>query len=206
MASVQPLRDYNEIKIFILYLLYKIGYPLDYGTIGAIVMQDGMVSLAEFSECFYALVDAGSVECVGKSTDESFPNPEASAEYRITDSGKLIATELRDSIYIGVRDRGYRSALRHLSIEKRGAVCEQSYRAEGDGYLFECSISDSDGVMLETSVRVDNIRQLRRMRRNFELRPEVVYRGIIALLSGDVNYIFEGELFDGSDSRQEQAR
>jgi len=29
------------------------------------------------------------------------------------------------------------------------------------------------------------------MRTNYIQRPEVVYRGLIALLTGDVNYIFE---------------
>ena len=199
----QPLRDPGEIKIFILYLLYRIGYPLDYGTIGAIVMQDGLVSLADFSECFYSLVEAGNIAAVSSPEDGDYPNKEASVEYDITESGVLIATELRDKIYVGVRDRGYRSALRHLSMEKLGATREQSYRSEGDGYLVEVSISNSDGIMIETSVRVDNIRQLRRIRRNFESRPEVIYRGVIALLSGDVNYIFEGNLFEHESSEEQ---
>lgn len=37
-------KEENEIKIFILYLLDKIGYPLDYPSIGSIMMQDGLVN------------------------------------------------------------------------------------------------------------------------------------------------------------------
>ena len=33
--------------------------------------------------------------------------------------------------------------------------------------------------------------QLDKILKNFADRPEVIYRGIFALLSGDVNYIFD---------------
>ena len=59
MAS--HLKDENEIKIFILYLLDKIGYPLDYPSIGSIMMQDGIVNFFDFAQCFFSLVDAGHI-------------------------------------------------------------------------------------------------------------------------------------------------
>ena len=55
------LKDENEIKIFILYLLDKIGYPLDYPSIGSIMMQDGIVNFFDFAQCFFSLVDAGHI-------------------------------------------------------------------------------------------------------------------------------------------------
>jgi hypothetical protein len=61
----------------------------------------------------------------------------------------------------------------------------------GDGFLYHCSIKNSQGELLGVSVRLDNQRQLDRVLKNFADRPEVIYRGILALLSGDVNYIFE---------------
>ena len=54
-------KEENEIKIFILYLLDKIGYPLDYPSIGSIMMQDGIVNFFDFAQCFFALVDAGHI-------------------------------------------------------------------------------------------------------------------------------------------------
>ena len=56
-----PLREKNEIKIFILFLLDKIGYPLDYNTIGSIVVQDGIVRFFDFADAFYQLLDAGHI-------------------------------------------------------------------------------------------------------------------------------------------------
>ena len=48
----RQLKDENEIKIFILYLLDKIGYPLDYPSIGSIMLQDGIVNFFDFAQCF----------------------------------------------------------------------------------------------------------------------------------------------------------
>ena len=68
---------------------------------------------------------------------------------------------------------------------------DHSYRPDGDGYLVTCSIKDKKGVIMDLTVRADSDYQLQRMLSNYSERPEVVFRGVVALLSGDVNYLFE---------------
>ena len=212
------LTDPGEIKIFILYLLDKIGYPLDYPSIGAIMMQDGVVNFFDFAECFFALVEAGHIREIypdgdGPSRraedddpdvapfdaiDESAPDDGEDDDaakprklYEVSETGHQVAVGLGDSIMVSVRERSYRSALRHLSLKRRGAEIEKSYEPQGDGFLVNCSISDKDGPALELKLRADSKYQLERMMSNFDERPEVIFRGIVALLSGDVNYLFE---------------
>ena len=190
-----PLHDKNEIKIFTLFLLDKIGYPLDYNTIASIVVQDGVVRYFDFAECFFQLLDAGHIcrtdaadpQLTFYGTDES----EQEAQYAITETGRQVAQVLGENLMIRVREQGLRSALRHLSLQKMGAVIDQTYESAGDGYLYHCSIKDGNGEVLSVNVRLDNKRQLDRVLKNYADRPEVIYRGILALLSGDVNYIFE---------------
>lgn len=205
MAS--QLKEENEIKIFILYLLDKIGYPLDYPSIGSIMMQDGIVNFFDFAQCFFALVDAGHIReiVVENSEDEKENEAEATADYEddedmepgatvlyeVTDTGREVARVLSDNLMVAVREKGYRSALRHLSFAKKGAYIDQSYKPDGDGFLVNCSIKHKGGVLLDLNVHADSEYQLKRMLENFSERPEVVFRGIVALLSGDVNYLFE---------------
>lgn len=207
----------GEIKIFILYLLDKIGYPLDYPSIGSIVMQDGIVNFFDFAECFFALVEAGHIREVypdGDAPDiedvpadpnippfddmedieaESVEDDECLPRklYEVSETGHRVAVGLSDSLMVSVREKSYRSALRHLSLKKRGATFKKSFRDDGDGYLVDCSITDKDGVALDLSVRADSKYQLDRMLKNFDERPEVIFRGVVALMSGDVNYLFE---------------
>lgn len=248
MAS--QLKEENEIKIFILYLLDKIGYPLDYPSIGSIMMQDGVVNFFDFAQCFFALVDAGHIreiivdddngsaeeengkadtedkktakytaekagggradtasgesdkpngtsdpsdpsETAEAADDEEDTEPGATVLYEVTDTGRQVARVLSDNLMVAVREKGYRSALRHLSFAKKGAYIDSSYKPAGEGFTVNCSIKQKNGVILDLNVHADSEYQLNRMLRNFNDRPEVIFRGIVALLSGDVNYLFE---------------
>ena len=203
MAS--QIKEENEIKIFILYLLDKIGYPLDYPSIGSIMMQDGIVNFFDFAQCFWALVDAGHIRQIVTENNETDgeaddtddidetdePEPGTTVLYEVTDTGREVARVLSDNLMVAVREKGYRSALRHLSFARMGAYIDQSYKPDGDGFLVNCSIKQRGGVLLDLNVHADSEYQLKRMLENFSERPEVVFRGIVALLSGDVNYLFE---------------
>ncbi len=192
-----PLRDKNEIKIFILFLLCKIGYPLDYETIGSIVVQDGVVRFFDFADCFFQLLDDGHIAPARENTAQlpladNADEPEADEElFTVTDTGRQVAEILGENLMITVREQGIRSALRHLSLKRLGAVVDQQYDTLGDGFLYHCTIKDKNGTLLGVDLRLEDRRQLEQITKNFADRPEIIYRGILALLSGDVNYIFE---------------
>ena len=210
------LTDPNEIKIFILYLLDKIGYPLDYPSIGAIMVKDGVMNFVDFVECFFALVEAGHIRELypdgdGPLTSQTDEDPnvapfepindEESADdedttyprklYEVTETGHKVALGLGSSILESVRERGYISALRHLSLEKRGAKIESFSEPDGDVYSVTIRITDKEGTALDMKLRADSKHQADKMISNFEERPEVIYRGLIALLSGNVDYFVE---------------
>lgn len=197
------LKNENEIKIFILYLLDKIGYPLDYPSIGSIMMQDGIVNFFDFAQCFFSLVDAGHIREIisdkrAAKLLEITPDSEEEAGleddpvlYEVTETGRHVAEALSDNLMVTVREKSYRSALRHLSFAKRGAYVDQTYKKDGDGYIVHCSIKDKSGTLMDLKIRADSEYQLKCMMDNYSDRPEVVFRGIVALMTGDVNYLFE---------------
>ena len=187
--------------MFILYLLDKIGYPLEYTDIATIIIRDGLVDYFDFVEYFHQLLEGGHIRKVPKTADSSDADETVLKEteehpencmFEVTDTGRIIARGLsNDLLMTAVREKSYISAMRHLSLEKRKAVVTQSEEQEGTGYIFHCSIKDMDGLALNLSVRADTFNQLSRMKQNFEERPDVIYRGIIALVTGNVNYLFD---------------
>ncbi|MBQ2730234.1 MAG: DUF4364 family protein [Clostridia bacterium] len=204
MAS--QLKKEDEIKIFILYLLERIDYPLDYPSIGEIMMQEGVVNFFDFAQCFFSLVDAGHIREIIKEVErpdgatETDPvideddcdfEPTTTILYEVTESGRMVAHALSDSIMVAVREKSYRSAIRHIDFTKQGYTVDQNYRPDGDGFLVTCSIKDRKGIVMDLTVRADSEYQLTRMLHNYAERPEIVFRGVKALLSGDVNYLFE---------------
>lgn len=217
ISMKMTLNNPEEIKIFILYLLDRIGYPLSYSDLGTIVIRDGVIDYFAYFEYFCELVESGHI--VEYAKDENsygeanqqrevgdysldgearFPRPSGedlsnpAKTYVVSSTGRLIARNLSENILMSaVREKSYISAMRHLSLEKRGAVCDQTFERDGDGFMFHCSITDKDGVALDLSVKADTVNQLNRMRLNFDEKPDVILRGIVALLTGNVNYLFD---------------
>jgi hypothetical protein len=184
----------QQVKVFILYLLEKIGYPLDYNDLATIVIRDGYVDYFDFVTYFHELLEAGHIKSVGGDEDEENQGRAFDRDsYMISDTGKMIAKGLADDLLLAaVREKSYISAMRHLSLEKRGAVIKHDLEQVGDRtYIFHCSIQDCDGLAFKLDLRADSYMQASRMRMNFEDKPDVVYRGIVALVTGNVNYLLE---------------
>ncbi len=198
------LRSEDEIKIFILYVLDSTGYPLSYSDLGSIVIRDEVVDYFSFCEYFCTLVEDGHIvredhpDKDARPMAEKRPSPtheelsDTSIKYVVTRSGRTIVDSLaKDALMSAVRERSHASAMRHLSMEKHGTVCDQSFERDGDKFIFHCEIKDKRGTVLDLSVRADSDHQLNKMRYNFDDRPDVILRGVLALLSGNVNYLFE---------------
>ncbi len=185
----------QQVKVFILYLLEKIGYPLDYNDLATIVIRDGFVDYFDFVTYFHELLGDNHIKKLTKAGDDAEPNQQSSHEdmYAITETGRMIAKGLADDLLLSaVREKSYISAMRHLSLEKRKAVVNHDIEQVGDGtYIFHCSIKDCDGLAFKLDLRADSYMQVSRMRMNFEDKPDVVYRGIVALVTGNVNYLFD---------------
>lgn len=186
----------QQVKVFILYLLEKVGYPLDYNDLATIVIRDGYVDYFDFVTYFHELLESGhisKVEHEAEDGENQTPSSHEKDSYTVTDTGRMIAKGLADDLLLAaVREKSYISAMRHLSLEKRGAVINHDIEQVGDGtYIFHCSIKDCDGLAFDLDLRADSYMQVSRMRMNFEDKPDVVYRGIVALVTGNVNYLFE---------------
>lgn len=181
-----PLRDKNDIKIFILYLMRNIGYPLDFGNINDIVVQDGLVRYFDFAECFAELLETGNV------AEEKDENGECL--YSVTPQGREVADSLQSDLLMMIRERSLKSAMRLLSFKKRGAQIKYSSRPVPNGtYELNCRIIENKEEILNITMNVENKKLLDRMEHNFETRPEVVYRGLLAVFSGEVNYLIDNK-------------
>ena len=195
-----PLTDDNQIKIFILYLMDRIGYPLDFYEIGNIMMQDNVVNFFDFADCFYDLVEAGHIRRIdscdkeqrdAEKDEDGDDKSECKDLYQITETGKYVAENLSDSISAYIREKSYSTALKHMSFEKKGATMNSTYERDGNGYAVKCSLYEKDGAQLNLQINVNEEEKAKDIVKNYSERPEVIYRGIVALLSGDVNYLFE---------------
>lgn len=192
-----PLKEKNDIKIFILYLLKNLNYPLDFNTISDIVVQDEFVSYFDFAECFAELLDTETIEMLRISEEIVEPSigengrPENKSEYfKITEKGIVVVEQLQSNLLGIIKEKSLKSAMRLLSFKQRGADLKCTHALREDGkYDLHCEVIENFEPVLQINLVVENEDLLHKMIENFNEHPEVAYRGVLAVLSGDINYL-----------------
>jgi hypothetical protein len=184
MAS-SAIGSKKNVKIFVLYLMENINYPLDYATLNDIIMQTDYVMYLDFAESFHEMMDAGLIlEVPGE--EENMPM------YVVSDKGKYVARELNSDILTSILDKSLSAALRYLDFKKRGVEAKAIITKRDDGrYDIECKMMEKGEVIYLTRVTVDTVQRAEKMKENFYGRPEGIYKATLALLAGNVNFLLD---------------
>lgn len=178
------LTEKSDIRIFILYLLMQVDSRIDFVTLHDIAVQDEFVNPFDFMEEFYELQKIKALELCKDSRGEEF--------VRITLKGRDIAETMKDNISPEILNHALRSALQLISFKTKNLTASSYVDAVKDGkYSFVCKVEGPDGVYMETRLLLDSRKKAEKMKINYDERSEFIYRGIMALFSGNVNYLAE---------------
>lgn len=182
MAS-SPIGSKNNVKIFVLYLMENINYPLDFATINDIVMQTDFVMYLDFAESFNEMLDNGLIE--------ELDHYNGGKAYAVTGKGRCVARELKSDILKSILDESLACALRYIDFTRRGIETSCSIEPREDGrYNFTCAFDEHKSEIFRISAVVDTMERAKDFKSTFNERPEVIYRGVLALLSGNVDFLF----------------
>ncbi|MBQ4151088.1 MAG: DUF4364 family protein [Clostridia bacterium] len=189
MSSLpRRITNKNDIKIFILYLLQNIHYPLDFATVNDIVVQNEYVNYFDFAECFAEILDMGHII---EEFEDDPRTGEKKTLYRISPLGSAVVDQLQSNLLRSIRETSLKSAMKLLSFKKRGAQVHCKTVEQDDGKIaIECVITEMDKEILHINLVDDSSARIERMKANFEDHPDVIYKGIMALLAGEVDYLF----------------
>ncbi len=180
-----PLGNKQNITVFVLYLMQNVGYPMDFVTVNDIIMQTDYVAYLDFAESFSRMEEGGLIEKAGV-TDKGEPT------YRVTGKGRTVVESLQGEILPSILEESLTCALRHLDFQRRGvkASCKSRPNPLG-GYDFTCTVTEGGITLLSITLWTDTRDRAARMEEQFRRYPENVYRATLALMSGNVNYLFD---------------
>ena len=180
-----PIGSRQNVKIFVLYLMQNVGYPMDYITLSDVVMQTDYIAYLDFAEAFAELEEAGLLEKNGK-------NEAGEDTYTVTKKGVCVVDSMRNKVLTSILEEGLACALRFLDFRRRGVKisCCRDENPAG-GYDLHCSVVEAGKSLLDITLWVDSAVRADRMEQQFRDRPEQMYRGILAMLSGKINYLFD---------------
>ena len=174
----------TQAKIFILYILGNIGEPVEFTTVHEMILQDGLVGYFDFAPAFAELFEQGHIALAART-------PEGEPLYHITPQGRSVLETYEQELLTDEKDRVMRHAIRVLAQKRDGIQQTSRVIQTGEGWTVTCTISDRQKVLFETSIYLNDQEFAERLRSNFDDRSDIIYRGVLALLSGDVDFIFD---------------
>ena len=178
------LKNNTDVKIFILFLLNSLRYPITQDELTDILVADGFVGEYDVAACFSELCDMGHIFHATVDGQET---------YMISPTGIEASAGLEDSLLSVVRTRSLQTATRYLSLRRRGADVEANVTRLEDGrYSVSCRVSDQTGEIASFTLTIASQGEAERIRRHFIESPEAVVRGITATATGEIAYLLSG--------------
>ena len=169
-AGVIPggLKDKNEIKILICYLINAVKAPLKKSDITLVLQAYGLANYFEVSEAFSEMESNGSI----RETGEGFG---------LTAEGKMIVEELLKNLPSAVRDKALRamnSYVERIKIEKENKV---TIKETNNGFEVNCTVSDGEFDMMKLSLYAPDREFADVIKNNFHKNPGNIYRSVLSL-------------------------
>lgn len=175
------LNTITDLKVFLLFLLDNIRYPIDKTTVLSIIEENTDDISLDYEQCLGELSDSGHL---------LYDEVEGEKYYMISDKGRAVASELYDNLDAEFRERSLRSAIKHVSLSQSGAsISAYIERTESGRYRVTLEANDRYGDLMRTSLTVNSLAEAEQIKRNFESKPDGVYRGVLFSATGRIEYL-----------------
>ena len=173
-AGVEPggLYTSQEIKILICYMLLGVGEPMERQMVTELIAGNGM---ANFFETAAAVDELARQEHL---TEEE-------GRISLTETGRQVGDTLAGMIPYTLRERSVKAALQLLTRIRREQENTVELEKLDHGYRVTCTIQDSASPLMSVSLRVADDMQAGLIRENFLDDPTLLYRSLLAILTGD---------------------
>lgn len=178
-------KKYDNVQAFVLFLMRNVNYPLSFVTVNDIVMQTDYILYIDLAEAFPEMIKSGLIR---KDGEDEHGDP----LYSVTKKGAIIAEELSRGLLPNVLDEALRCALQYLDFKRRGVTVDcYSTRLEDGTYDVTLVLCEGKKKLLQTTVNVDSEYRSQQIREAFRDHPDVMYRGMMAILTGKMNFLFD---------------
>lgn len=181
-AGVEPggLTHGFEIKFLVCYLLSQMKEPMTFSQINDALLHRGLVNYFELAGALGELTESGHL--IGTDLEDNRED----TSYRLTPLGAQTAKTFENTLPASVKEKALNSA-RHQMLRKRiESSNHANVRKTEDGYLVDISICDIGSDLLNLTIFMPTEREADLVKRCFLSDPLMVYRGVLALLTGDL--------------------
>lgn len=171
------ISDPTDIKILICYTLSCVKSPQSRERLSEVLTSRGDVNYFSLFEAVEELIRDGFVS-------------ENDGGLTVTEKGLQIASTFNRKLPASLRESAAVMSLRLAAAERSRAEnpCEIIPRDEA-GFDVDMRIRDGESQLLRITVYVSDREQAELLKRRFESDPTLIYTGMIALLTGDMDSV-----------------
>ena len=157
----------------------------NFGTELLNLARENGVAYLDFAETFSRLEES---ELIVRSGN----NEKGEPTYVVTGKGRTVVESMQGDILPSILEESLTCALRHLDFTRRGvkATCRSTPNPKG-GYDFTCALTEGDTTLLSITLWADSKARADLMEAQFRTHPENTDRATLALMTGNVNYLFD---------------
>ena len=175
------LNTLMDIKVFLLFLLSHIGSPIEHSSLIDIVSENTDDIAIDYDECLNQLVDSEHLY---------FDEIDGEKYYMVSKKGRMVASELYDTLDEEFLERSIKSSAKYLALSRSGKSIKSRVEKSDDGrYTVTMQTYDSIGRIMEISLTVASKSEAEKIKANFDLKPENVYRGVLFATSGRMEFL-----------------
>lgn len=183
---MKPKKDHafkteTDIKIFLLYILDRIAYPLEYELIMSIIAENtGDISF-DYGECLRRLADDGYL-IVDSDGDDLY--------YSVSDRGRELAAELYGDLDPVFLERSLKAAIQYISLTDRGNTIN-AYITETESRMYRVTMEAHNrfGEVMSLSIAVNSESEAITIRDAYLAKPDGVYRGVLFAVTGRFDFV-----------------
>lgn len=189
-AGVEPgglTTDY-EIKILICHVLKHIERPMPVSALIELFVGEGIGNYFEAASAAAALVKSGHIAIGGCEGEKC---------YTLTGLGESAAGTFEKTLPLSVREKAVDAANRYFIRRERRAHNKAEVQKADDGYLLTLTITDVGSDLLKLTILLPDEETCGRIRERFLDDPIVVYKGVVASLTGSFENV--GALLDDAE-------
>ena len=171
MQRLGFIHDMLDVKILILFVMSRVGYPVTTGEIYELCYQDECLSYFDVCTAIPEMVNSGHL----KQVDEE--------KYVITEKGKADGSLTEDSIAFTVKQRAENAVAKYnRQIRRSSFVKTQIIPRDTGDYSVLMALDDEMGNLMTLELMAPDQRQAVRLGRLFEKKAEMVYNLTMAEL------------------------
>lgn len=178
MQRLGFIHDMLDVKVLILFVMSRVGYPATSQQIYELCYQDDCVSYFDVCTAIPQMVKSGHLT-------EKEPDL-----YEITEKGRADGSLTQDSIAYTVRCRAENAVNRfNRQLRRSSFVKTQVIPREGGDCSVIMALDDESGNLMTLELVAPNQRQAVRLGKLYEKKAEIIYNMIMAELLDDEDEI-----------------